>query len=116
MKFLFVKEESKIKAIQCEDYLCLEVAQSMWKSQGKEGEVVAITERGLLGLMVQSEVTSGDMHTLAREIFNLGRQYERQLQEKATLEAIDAAKEREDQHRELEDARLRALGVEGYWD
>lgn len=82
MKFIFVKNGSKIDAVQCEDYLCLEVAQSLWKRHGKEGEVVAITERGLLGLKDQSEITSGDTLDLARESFNAGRQYEQNEYEK----------------------------------
>ncbi len=94
MKFLFVRESSKISVVQCEDYLGLEVAQSMWKGQGREGEVVAITKRGLLGLRLTSEMNDGDMRTILREVFDLGRRYERQRQEKVEWQTIVDAEKR----------------------
>lgn len=112
MKFIFVKNGSKIDAVQCEDYLCLEVAQSLWKGHGKEGEVVAITERGLLGLKDQSEITSGDTLDLARESFNSGRQYERKLQEEAKLREIDEAKKKQEDAWEYEQEIHRRLQSE----
>lgn len=116
MKVIFVKNGSKIDAVQCEDYLCLEVARSMWKGHGKEGEVVAITERGLLGLKDQSEITSGDTLDLARESFNAGRQYERKLQEEVKLREIDEVRKRQEEALDFEKERERRLQAEGYSD
>lgn len=92
-------------------------------SKDDEGAIKAYLQRQYCASNIMIEqvhctepLSRGEVGVVASDAFKLGRQYERQLQEKAMLEAIDLAKTREEEAREIEEARLHTLGVEGYWD
>ena len=89
MRIVFVEFDGEVAANCVADNVAVGVANSIWQTDARRGEVVA---------EVSSQIYDGSLTAERKkfyeEIFELGRQYERQLQKRAKLQALDDATEK----------------------